>query len=108
MSVSTSKLLPYLCVYLLIHHRHPNDFITQAPPSRLAYSSSILSSYNLSAASSASLFCCGAVLVAGWEAFEVGIEESVTGLGSMLEFEGVSLEVKVGMGILIDWLCYLI
>jgi hypothetical protein len=40
--------------------------------------------------------------VAGWEALDVGIEESVTGLSVMLEFEGVSLEVNVGIGILKD------
>ena len=40
------------------------------------------------------------MFVAGWEAVDVGIEGSVTELGSMFEFEGVSLEVKVGIPIL--------
>ena len=103
MSVWTPKALPYFTpkpahISSLFKAMH-----LHAPPSRFAYSSSILSSYNLSAASSASVFCCGAVFVEGREAFDVGIELSVTVFGSMLEFEGASVDVKVGPVILAIW-----
>lgn len=99
--VYSTPVTPYLpstlcltSVSFVLHDIH------YAPPSLLAYSSSILSSYNLSAASSASVFVYEVVFVAVWAAPEIGTEKSVAGLGSILELDGFSPE-PVAIGILI-------
>lgn len=72
----------------------------QAPPSRLAYSSSILSSYNLSAASSASVFfptAAPAPLLVLWLVV-AGVEVS----GCVVELDGNSVVGLNGADILCD------
>ena len=63
----------------------------------MAYSSSIRSSYNLSAASSTSVFVFVVLLLVWAAEVDDGISESVMGLGVMLEFDGFSVVVAVGI-----------